>query len=398
MPTTVEEFQKLVATVEARAGYTPPVAYGIGVATLGLDDRVLDADFIVVNFEANTGTAAAIADVLGEFSTGSYFPSGDQLATIIAQFAAFEGDGKVHANVDALVALAELNPDAVKGHRRVPIVSVVTDLGDAPVDTGDVYLRLFLLSQRHVRPNGVSLEGAFGKLNNVVWSNLGPIDPDLYDGVRAAARIAGTHVHVYGVDKFPRMVDYVVPSGVRIADASRVRLGAYLGEGTVVMHEGFINFNAGTEGPNMVEGRISQGVKVHANADLGGGCSTMGTLSGGGTEIISVGERCLIGANAGIGLALGNDCTVEAGLYVTGGTPVVAVGLGARGDDATMKASEFSGRDNLLFRRNGPHRRRRGAAKQRQVGWPQRHPARLADRYLSAKYTRKVVRNNTLRG
>ncbi|MCL4162366.1 UNVERIFIED_CONTAM: hypothetical protein GTU68_055998, partial [Idotea baltica] len=191
-----------------------------------------------------------------------------------------------------------------------------------PADAGDVYLRLFLLSHRHIRPNGVSLEGAFGKLNNVVWSNQGPIDPDLFDSVRMAARIAGNHIHVYGVDKFPRMVDYVVPSGVRIADASRVRLGAYLGEGTVVMHEGFINFNAGTEGPNMVEGRISQGVKVHANADLGGGCSTMGTLSGGGTAIIAVGERCLIGANAGIGLALGNDCTVEAGLYVTGGTPV----------------------------------------------------------------------------
>ena len=354
MPTTVEEFKNLVAAVESRDGYQPPVAFGIGVATLGLQDRVLDADFVRVNFEANTGSAAAMADVIGEFKTGSYFPSADQLAAMIKQFAAFEGDGKVHGNVNALKAVAAAGErSGLASHRSVPIISVVTNLVDAPVGAGDVYLRLFLLSQRSVMPNGVSLDGAFGKLNNVVWSNHGPIDPDLFDDVRVAARLAGTHLHVYGVDKFPRMVDYVVPSGVRIADASRVRLGAYLGEGTVVMHEGFINFNAGTDGPNMVEGRISQGVRVHAHSDLGGGCSTMGTLSGGGTEIISVGERCLIGANAGIGLALGDDCTVEAGLYVTGGTPVLAKGLGADGGDAKVKAGELSGRDNLLFRRNG---------------------------------------------
>ncbi len=354
MPTTVEEFKKLVAAVEGRDAYTPPVAFGLGLATLGLDDRVLDADFVALNFEANTGSAAAIADVLGELTTGSYFPTGDQLAAMVAQFVAFEGDGKVHGNVDALRALAAFSgAGAAAGHRRVPIISVVTALADAPVSAGDVYLRLFLLSHRHVQPNGVSLDGAFGKLNNVVWTNAGPIDPDLFDSARSAARLAGTHMHVYGVDKFPRMVDYVVPAGVRIADASRVRLGAYLGEGTVVMHEGFINFNAGTVGPNMVEGRISQGVTVHADSDLGGGCSTMGTLSGGGTEIISVGERCLIGANAGIGLALGNDCTVEAGLYVTSGTPVLAIGLGADGADEKMKAGQLSGRDNLLFRRNG---------------------------------------------
>jgi 2,3,4,5-tetrahydropyridine-2,6-dicarboxylate N-succinyltransferase len=207
-------------------------------------------------------------------------------------------------------------------------------------------LRLHLLSHRLVVPNGANLDDVFGLLNNVVWTDIGPCPVDDFEQVRLALRAAGRPVQVFGLDKFPRMTDYVVPSGVRIADADRVRLGAHLGSGTVVMHEGYVNFNAGTLGNAMVEGRISQGVVVGEGSDIGGGASIMGTLSGGGKEVIRVGERCLIGANGGIGISLGDDCVVEAGLYVTAGTRVT------RPDGSVIKAGELSGADNLLFRRN----------------------------------------------
>lgn len=232
--------------------------------------------------------------------------------------------------------------------RRVEVVAVrttIADLATAPVDTHDVYLRLHLLSHRLVAPHGASLEGQFGLLANVVWTNHGPCSVEEFELVRAKLRARGT-VTVYGVDKFPRMVDYVLPVGVRIADADRVRLGAHLAEGTTVMHEGFVNFNAGTLGASMVEGRISAGVVVGDGSDVGGGASIMGTLSGGGKQIISIGERCLLGANAGLGISLGDDCVIEAGLYVTAGTKV------ALPDGATVKAADLSGRSNLLFRRN----------------------------------------------
>ncbi|TDT32667.1 2,3,4,5-tetrahydropyridine-2,6-dicarboxylate N-succinyltransferase [Naumannella halotolerans] len=221
---------------------------------------------------------------------------------------------------------------------------VEVDLDAAPASTVDAYLRLHLLSSRLVAPNSINLDGIFGVLTNVVWTNRGPCAVDGFELTRARLRSRGP-VTVYGVDKFPRMVDYVIPSGVRIADADRVRLGAHLAEGTTVMHEGFVNYNAGTLGSSMIEGRISQGVVIGAGSDIGGGASTMGTLSGGGTERVSVGERSLVGAEAGIGIALGDDCIVEAGLYVTAGTKV-KVG------DAEVKAAELSGRNNLLFRRN----------------------------------------------
>ncbi|MRH91194.1 2,3,4,5-tetrahydropyridine-2,6-dicarboxylate N-succinyltransferase [Nocardia sp. SYP-A9097] len=232
--------------------------------------------------------------------------------------------------------------------RRVEVVVVrtsIADLAAEPVDTHDVYLRLQLLSHRLVRPHGLNLEGVFGMLANVVWTNFGPCSPEEFELTRMKLRARGP-VTVYGVDKFPRMVDYVVPSGVRIADADRVRLGAHLASGTTVMHEGFVNFNAGTLGNSMVEGRISAGVLVGDGSDVGGGASIMGTLSGGGKQVISLGERCLLGANSGLGISLGNDCVVEAGLYVTAGTKVKLP------DGAVIKASELSGRDNLLFRRN----------------------------------------------
>jgi 2,3,4,5-tetrahydropyridine-2-carboxylate N-succinyltransferase len=210
----------------------------------------------------------------------------------------------------------------------------------------DAYLRLHLLSHRLVRPREVSLDGIFGVLPNVAWTTHGPVDPAELPAVRQRFLAAGEALQVLGVDKFPRMVDYVVPSGVRIADADRVRLGAHLAEGTTVMHEGFVNYNAGTLGASMVEGRISAGVIVGNGSDVGGGASIMGTLSGGGTEVISVGERCLLGANSGLGISLGDDCVIEAGLYLTAGTLVRLP------DGEVVKARELSGASGLLFRRH----------------------------------------------
>jgi len=236
--------------------------------------------------------------------------------------------------------------DPLRGVSEVEVVTVLDDLDAAPTDAFDAYLRLHLLSHRLVKPHGLSLEGLFGVLPNVAWTSHGAVDPAALPEVRMRFRGSGEPLVVHGVDKFPRMTDYVAPSGVRIADASRVRLGAHLAEGTTVMHEGFVNFNAGTLGASMVEGRISAGVVVGDGSDIGGGSSIMGTLSGGGTAVISIGERCLLGANAGLGISLGNDCIVEAGLYVTGGTRVTLP------DGEVVKALELSGADGLLFRRN----------------------------------------------
>jgi 2,3,4,5-tetrahydropyridine-2,6-dicarboxylate N-succinyltransferase len=239
-----------------------------------------------------------------------------------------------------------IGPDRVRGVEVVAVLTHLPDLGAPPADAHDAYLRLHLLSHRLARPHSISLEGVFGTLTNVAWTTLGPVPVDAVEAVRLRARAAGSILGVHGIDKFPRMSDYVVPTGVRIADADRVRLGAHLAVGTTVMHEGFVNFNAGTLGASMVEGRISAGVLVGDGSDIGGGASIMGTLSGGGTEVISIGERCLLGANAGIGISLGDDCVVEAGLYVTAGTRVTLP------DGAVVKALELSGRDGILLRRN----------------------------------------------
>ncbi|GAA1446243.1 2,3,4,5-tetrahydropyridine-2,6-dicarboxylate N-succinyltransferase [Mycobacterium cookii] len=281
-------------------------ASGYGLATLH-GDTVLDVWFP--------------SPVLG--ATGSAVP---------AELAALEGD------------------DEARGVRREVRLVEIADLDDAPATTEDVWLRLHLLSTRLVKPHGMSMDGVFGLLTNVVWTSAGPCAVEGFETTRARLRATGQHVTVLGVDKFPRLVDYVVPSGVRIADADRVRLGAHLAEGTTVMHEGFVNFNAGTLGASMVEGRISAGVVVGDGSDVGGGASIMGTLSGGGKEVISVGERCLLGANAGIGISLGDDCVVEAGCYVTAGTKVTVSDVD--GTSQVVKAAMLSGVDNILFRRN----------------------------------------------
>jgi 2,3,4,5-tetrahydropyridine-2-carboxylate N-succinyltransferase len=236
--------------------------------------------------------------------------------------------------------------DPVLGVRRAPVSARIADLASAPQSVPDAYLRLHLLSHRLVRPRGLNVDGLLGLLPNVAWTDAGPVPAADVNSARLRAMAHGSRLRVRSVDKVPRMVDYVVPSGVRIGDADRVRLGAHLAEGTTVMHEGFVNFNAGTLGESMVEGRISAGVVVGAGSDLGGGASVMGTLSGGGSEVITVGEQCLLGANSGIGISLGDGCVVEAGLYLTAGTVV------AMPDGSEAKALELSGRSGLLFRRN----------------------------------------------
>lgn len=225
-------------------------------------------------------------------------------------------------------------------------VSLEVQLSQAPKSVSDAYLRLHLLSHRLVKPHGLSLEGIFGLLSNVVWTSHGPCSVSGFAQVREALRSKYGFVTVYGVDKFPRMVDYVIPEGVRIADGDRVRLGAHLASGTTVMHEGFVNFNAGTLGASMVEGRISAGVVVDDGSDIGGGASIMGTLSGGGKEVISIGKKTLLGANSGLGISLGDNCVVEAGVYITAGSKVTLP------DGTTVKARELSGAHGLLFRRN----------------------------------------------
>lgn len=240
---------------------------------------------------------------------------------------------------------------ALKGEDKIrdvqrELVSIEIDLSKAPENVADVYLRLHLLSHRIVKPQSISLDGIFGILNNVVWTSAGPCNVDGFEATRARLLAAHGHISVFGVDKFPRMLDYVIPSGVRIADADRVRLGAHLASGTTVMHEGFVNFNAGTLGTSMVEGRISAGVIVGDGTDIGGGASIMGTLSGGGKEIISIGEKCLLGANSGTGISLGDNCVIEAGVYITASVKIKLP------DGEVVKAKSLSGASNLLFRRN----------------------------------------------
>ncbi|ANF33197.1 2,3,4,5-tetrahydropyridine-2,6-dicarboxylate N-succinyltransferase [Leifsonia xyli] len=263
--------------------------------------------------------------------------------------------GTLPAGRDRWIAPAEFEELAGEDPRRavrIDIVTVEIDLDAPPASTPDAYLRLHLLSHLLVQPNGLSLDGIFAHLPNVAWTNAGPVNPADLDRLRPRLQRAG--IQVSGVDKFPRLLDYVTPDRVRIADASRVRLGAHLAPGTTVMHEGFVNFNAGTLGSSMVEGRISQGVVVGDGSDIGGGASIMGTLSGGGTHRVSIGERALLGANSGIGISIGDDSVVEAGLYVTAGTKVVLVGEAptADGRPQTVKAAELSGQPGLLFRRN----------------------------------------------
>ena len=309
---------------------TPLFSFGVGVGTRNAKGEWLEVFFPQPLLRPDSGTVKDLLGLLG-------YAGGNQVLELNA------------GQRQALSRFAE--PYATLSTATRPLVAVVLAEDKAPESVGEAYLKLHLLSHRLVKPHGVNLTGVFKVLPNVAWTNRGAVDLSELPTVQLACRARGEPLLVHMVDKFPRLTDYVVPSGVRIADTARVRLGAYLGAGTTIMQEGFVNFNAGTEGPNMVEGRISAGVFVDAGTDLGGGCSTMGTLSGGGNEVLSLGKRCLIGANAGIGIALGDDCTVESGLYVTAASKVRILGRDGQ-VVKSMKARELSGRSGLLFRRN----------------------------------------------
>jgi len=289
---------------------TSRAAWGHGLATISADGTTLDTWFAAPELGSPTGAAPALGSPTGE-APFSEFTWADERRRV-----------------------------------RVEPVTVAIDLDEAPASTPDAYLRLHLLSHLLCAPNTLNLDGIFAHLPIVVWTTAGPVHPDDFAALRPHLQRAG--ISATGIDKFPRLLDYVTPSRVRIADASRVRLGAHLAPGTTVMHEGFVNFNAGTLGTSMVEGRISQGVVVGDGSDIGGGASIMGTLSGGGATRVAIGSRALLGANSGIGISIGDDCVVEAGLYVTAGTKVVVVGSEGR----TVKAASLSGVPNLLFRRN----------------------------------------------
>ena len=347
---TLEQIQKKQELLEASIkNYRQPFAFGIGLATKSDSGEILDVFFPSPQSQTEPFICALLASNIGwDGQTGTYemeLNNLEEIAETLREVEKNQDFAETSADLVSAIARAISNPNA-PGGKKIAVVSFIADRNDAPVDAIDTYLRLHLLSTRLVKPHGIDLTGIFGKLTNCVWTNLGPFKAEDFEMKRIQLLADGMNIFIHGVDKFPRMTDYVVPTGVRIADANRVRLGAHLADGTTVMHEGFCNFNAGTLGSSMVEGRISAGVLVGNGSDIGGGASIMGTLSGGGSEVISVGENCLIGAEAGIGISLGNNCVVEAGLYVTAGTLVETP------DGQTIKAKLLSGIDNLLFRRN----------------------------------------------
>lgn len=312
------------------------LAFGVG--TQNRQGTWLEVFYALPLLNPSAEIVAAIAPILGYTGGNQAIAFNTDLSSRLAN--ALKGIDDAQAAL--LTRLAE-------SHN--PLVATLLAEDTALTSTPEAYLKLHLLSHRLVKPHGLSLAGVFPLLPNVAWTSQGAIDLGELAERQLEARLKGHFLEVFSVDKFPKMTDYVVPAGVRIADTARVRLGAYIGEGTTVMHEGFVNFNGGTEGPGMVEGRVSAGVFVGKGSDLGGGCSTMGTLSGGGNMVIKVGEGCLIGANAGIGIPLGDRNTVEAGLYVTAGTKVALL------DDKNelvkvVKARELAGQPDLLFRRN----------------------------------------------
>ncbi|MCG7601653.1 2,3,4,5-tetrahydropyridine-2,6-dicarboxylate N-succinyltransferase [Halomonas sp. McH1-25] len=315
------------------------LSFALGIGNQNSQGDWLDVYYPAPLFQPDTALVEAARKALDA-------PAGNAVVSFLPEHCAALAQALKEAGSEEQAELAE----AFAASQR-PLVATFLETDQPPESAPEVYLKLHLLSHRLVKPHGVDLTGMFGLLRNVAWSSEGPIDIEELPARRLKARLEGRPLSVDCVDKFPKMTDYVVPKGVRIGDTARVRLGAYLGEGTTVMHEGFVNFNAGTEGPGMIEGRISAGVMVGKGSDLGGGCSTMGTLSGGGNIVIKVGEGCLIGANAGIGIPLGDRCTVEAGLYITAGAKVAV--LDDQGQEVkTVAARELAGQDDLLLRRN----------------------------------------------
>lgn len=351
---TVEDAKRVIRQIKAQPGYKAPAACAVGVAHVDDQGNLRDTWFPTVNA---LGEHPGVADLLvnetdWDGKTGYVKITGGQLINVRRALAPYLADGGDHPNIRALDMLIYMVPNLSKGLRRKLVVAFIDDYQTPPASVPDTYLRLHLLSHCKVRPHGINLDDILGdqRLPLNVWTSRGPVPPEKYLEFKGRMMADGRGLSSFGKDRFPRMLDYVEPEGVRIANADQVRLGAHLARGTVVMHAGFVNFNAGTLGKSMVEGRISAGVVVGEGSDVGGGASTMGTLSGGGKQIISIGSGSLVGANAGIGISLGDRCVVEAGAYITAGSRVLDIRDPSH--PITVRASELSGVNDLLFRRN----------------------------------------------
>ncbi|MFC2109528.1 tetrahydrodipicolinate N-succinyltransferase N-terminal domain-containing protein [Bacteroidota bacterium] len=357
---TIENFKEYVQNITSKPGYTKPLAFGLGIRK-SKGDKTLDVNFPSINWDSAFGTAALLQDVTGFSSNKNGFVtvSKEQLQKAFDNFSAFHNEIEKHPNIVLIQQLLE-NYNQPEGYQTVDVVAYfLFDKDIAVEDAVEGYFKLQCLSQLHVKPHGLSLEGVFGKLNNIAWTNQGPILPEDLSAERIKATFKGATLNVTHVDKFPYMVNYHVPNGVRIASGSQVRLGAHCAVGTTVMPAGYINFNAGTLGNAMIEGRVSAGVIVGHDSDLGGGVSIMGTLSGGNKNVISIGDKCLLGANSGTGISLGFGCTIAAGVYVTAAAKVWLYNENKEAVDINgnlveeganiVKGAELNGKDKLLF-------------------------------------------------
>lgn len=357
---TLEQFKEYVQKINAKPSYTKPLAFGLGIRR-SKAGKTLDVNFPAINWDSAFGTAALLQDVTGyeTNSNGFVVLTKAQLQKAFDNFSAFHHEIEKHPNITLLQQLLE-NYNQPKGYQEIDLIAYfLFDKDTAVADAVEGYFKLQCLSQLHVQPHGLSLEGVFGKLNNIAWTNQGPVLPEDLSEERIKATFKGDVLQVSHVDKFPYMVDYHVPNGVRIASGSQVRLGAHTAVGTTVMPAGYINFNAGTLGNAMIEGRVSAGVVVGHDSDLGGGVSIMGTLSGGNKNVISIGDKCLLGANAGTGISLGFGCTIAAGVYVTAAAkirmyneknePVNLEGAIVSEGDNIVKGAALNGKDKLLF-------------------------------------------------
>lgn len=352
---TVDDFSDFVKKIETRNGYAQSEVFAIGIATLE-DDEILEVLYPCINLDTNHGTAALLFPFSKERKGNTTHPlTSNDLELLNRGFKPFYNDGKDHPNID-IIRDMRTSSKFLNQKRTQIVVTFIEDLSLPPTSTADMYLRLQLISHRLVKPNEINIENIFTYLPNIAWTSDGPMSPTQANKALTRSRLEQKYLQVFSVDKFPRMTDYIVPSKVRIADSIRVRLGAYIGEGVTFMHEGFCNFNAGAEGPNMIEGRISAGVYVHRDSDLGGGSASMGTLSGGGKERIEIGIGCLLGSNSVLGISLGDFCTLEAGLALTAGAKVLVYDKndpkGTKSSPVISKALELSGKSGILFRRS----------------------------------------------
>lgn len=358
---TIEDFKAYVQNIEAKSGYTKPLAFGLGIRTKK-GDKTLDVNFPAINWDTAFGTAALLLDVSGYegYKNGFVSVSKAQLQKAFDNFAAFHGEVEKHPNIVLIKQLLDSIAQPSNTYQEIDVVAYfLFDKDQAVENAEEGYFKLQCLSQLHVKPHGITLDGVFGKLNNIAWSNKGPLLPEDVSAERIKATFAGETLVISHVDKFPYMINYTIPEGVRVASGSQVRLGAHLSPGTTIMPAGYVNFNAGTLGNAMIEGRVSAGVVVGKDSDLGGGVSIMGTLSGGNKNVISIGDKCLLGANAGTGISLGFGCTVAAGVYVTAGSKISLYNANNEPTDINnnvvaegqniVKGFELNGKDKLLF-------------------------------------------------